>query len=69
MIKKLRIEGMSCKHCVMHVTKALEEIKGVNHVKVDLKSKDATVEATNDVSENELVNAVTETGYQVISVE
>ena len=43
MAKKIIIEGMSCNHCVRHVTTALEEL-GLSEVKVDLASKSAVVE-------------------------
>ena len=38
MAKKIIIEGMSCGHCVKHVTTALEEL-GLSKVTVDLDSK------------------------------
>ena len=31
MKKKISIEGMSCSHCVNHVTNALSEIDGVKN--------------------------------------
>ena len=36
MTKTLKVEGMSCDHCVMHVTRALEELGGVNEANVSL---------------------------------
>ncbi len=69
MTKKLLIEGMSCNHCVMHVTNALQEVKGVNKVDVSLKNKTAIVELSQDVNDDELKNAVVDCGYQVISIE
>ena len=32
----IKVKGMSCNHCVMAVTKALNEVDGVRDVKVDL---------------------------------
>ena len=40
----LNVAGMSCQHCVMHVTKALEEVPGLLSVKVDLEKEQAQVE-------------------------
>ena len=40
----LKIGGMSCQHCVDHVTKALQELPGVAAVSVDLSSGRATLE-------------------------
>ena len=39
MRKTLKIEGMMCQHCVARVTKALQEVEGVESVEVDLKKK------------------------------
>lgn len=39
----LRIEGMSCEHCVKRVTDALKSIKGVKKAIVDLEAKSAEV--------------------------
>ncbi|MEA1933584.1 MAG: cation transporter [Thermodesulfobacteriota bacterium] len=38
---KIKIKGMSCNHCVMAVTKALNEIEGIKNVKVDLAKGEA----------------------------
>ena len=40
----LNVQGMSCDACVRHVTRALEGMRGVNHVDVSLKEASATVE-------------------------
>ena len=42
----LPVTGMTCASCVMHVTRALEELPGVDEVAVNL----ATEKATLDVS-------------------
>ncbi|MFZ4438301.1 MAG: heavy-metal-associated domain-containing protein [Syntrophales bacterium] len=38
----IKIKGMSCKHCVMAVTKALVGIDGIKDVQVDLEKGEAT---------------------------
>jgi len=43
----LKIEGMSCNHCVRSVKGALAELPGVKSVEVDLKSGTATIDAEN----------------------
>ena len=60
----LAVEGMMCKNCVAHVQKALEGVKGVTAVSVDLESKTATVEAPASVSVETLIAAVTAAGYE-----
>ena len=60
----LTVEGMMCKNCVAHVQKALEGVKGVTNVAVDLESKTATVDALSSVSVDTLIAAVTAAGYE-----
>ena len=67
MKKEMIIEGMSCMHCSGRVEKALNGIDGVN-AKVDLDKKTAYVELSKDVSDDELTKAVTDAGYEVVSV-
>lgn len=69
MTKTLKIEGMSCMHCVGAVTKALKAIGGVSDVVVDLEGKSATVEINGAVTDKVLCDAVEETGFQVIKVD
>lgn len=40
----VKIKGMTCNHCVMAVTKALNEIEGIKDVKVDLEKGEAFFE-------------------------
>ena len=61
----LTVEGMMCQHCVAHVKKALEGLKGVTAVTVDLDTKTATVEALSTVSADTLITAVKDAGYEV----
>ena len=65
MEKKLMIEGMMCQNCVRHVSNALNALPGVTAV-VDLEGKCATV--TGEVDNETLTKAVTDAGYQVVSI-
>jgi len=62
----IKVEGMSCNHCVMRVTKVLEELQGVKKAKVDLEKKkaDITLEKEGAVSIEALISAVNEAGYK-----
>ena len=64
MAKKLQVTGMMCQNCVKHVTKALEGIEGVSDVNVDLESGTATCEVADGVSDDALVAAVVDAGYE-----
>ena len=69
MEKKINIEGMMCQHCVAHVEKALTALGGVSSVKADLEGKCATVTLAAPVSDQELKDAVTQAGYEVVSIQ
>ncbi|GHV90338.1 mercuric reductase [Spirochaetia bacterium] len=62
----LKIDGMSCEHCVKHVKDALEEISGVSSAKVSLKDNSADVEHDATVTLAAMKEAVTEAGYEVV---
>ena len=68
MTKTMTINGMMCAHCQAHVEKALNAIDGVTAA-VDLAAKTATVTLSKDVADEVLKNAVTEAGYEVVSIE
>ncbi len=60
---KLNVGGMTCNHCVRHVTKALDGVAGVVRVvEVNLDRGEALVEGSADAGE--LVAAVEKAGYQ-----
>ncbi len=61
---KLKIEGMTCNHCVKSVTEALAKVPGVeNVVEVSLAQKEAVVSGHAQAAA--LVNAVADLGYEV----
>lgn len=69
MKKKISIEGMSCEHCVNHVSVALQEIAGVTKVEVNLGGKHAILDASHDISDEEIKNAIDDAGYEVKHIE
>ena len=68
MNKTMKIEGMSCGHCTSAVEKVLRKIDGVAEVTVSLEEKSAQITLTKDVPEEALRNAVTEEGFEVVSI-
>ena len=62
----LKIEGMSCGHCVRAVTEALTSVAGVESANVDLKSGVAKVQHAPETKPSELAAAVVEEGYAVV---
>lgn len=63
-MEKIKIEGMSCQHCVMAVTKALGSIPGIKNLKVDLPSGEATFENSQNVDRARIRKAVKDAGYR-----
>ncbi len=61
---KLKIEGMTCEHCVNSVTRALRESRGVESALVDLKKGEAVVKG-GDIDMSLLKEAVEGLGYRV----
>ncbi|TBH20511.1 CopZ family metallochaperone [Thermus thermamylovorans] len=59
---KLRVEGMTCNHCVMAVKKALQRVPGVEKAEVSLERAEALVEGQADLEA--LLRAVEEEGYR-----
>jgi Cu2+-exporting ATPase/Cu+-exporting ATPase len=66
MVKKLKIEGMTCGHCTARVEKILKEIKGVDKAKVDLKSGTAEVTLSAELPDAALTQPVTDGGYPAV---
>lgn len=62
----LKINGMTCNHCVSSVVEELSEVSGVSNVTVDLNvggTSSATVTTTESVASADLEAAVVEAGY------
>ena len=69
MTKVMTINGMMCAHCSGTVEKVLGALDGVTSAVVDLEAKTATVTMEQDVSDAVLTKAVTDAGYEVVSVQ
>ena len=67
MKKEIVIEGMMCKNCQAHVSKALNSIDGVT-AEVSLEKKTAYCEISGDVSDETLKKAVKDAGYKVVKI-
>ncbi|MDF2951480.1 MAG: copper ion binding protein [Anaerocolumna sp.] len=69
MKKKVLIEGMSCNHCVHHVSEALSELNGVSNVEVSLEAKNAVIDLSADVKDEDIKFAIDDAGYEVVGIE
>ena len=61
----IKIEGMSCQHCVGSVKDALVALSGVSEVVVDLDKGEATYQG--DVDPATVAKAITSIGFEVVS--
>jgi copper chaperone CopZ len=60
------IQGMTCGHCVMHVTKALTSVPGVSDAVVDLAKAEAVVTHEGGLDRDAVQVAVEDAGYQLV---
>jgi len=63
----LKVKGMSCQHCVMSVTKALNQLEGIQNIQVDLQKGEVRFDNTKALVSNLIEKAIEEAGYQVVS--
>ena len=61
----LKITGMTCDSCALHVQKALQQVPGVQQVEASFAEGQARYEAAASVTTAMLVSAVREAGYDV----
>jgi P-type Cu+ transporter len=64
----LSIEGMHCASCAGNVEKSLKKVKGINNVSISLLMKKGTVEAEENVSLEQIKQAVEKPGYKLSSI-
>lgn len=62
----LKVDGMSCSHCVAAVTNALTALNGVEKVEVRLEDKTVTVEHTEAVNLQTMETEIEDQGYDII---
>ncbi len=63
----LKVKGMSCQHCVMSVTKALNQLEGIQNIQVDLQKGEVRFDNTKDVASNRIAKTIEVAGYEVVS--
>lgn len=59
---EIQIEGMTCGHCAMTITKELSGLAGVSNVQVDHEKGSAVIEQ-GGLSNDQLSEAITAAGY------
>ena len=62
----IKVEGMSCQHCVANVKHALESVDQVNEANPDLSTRFVKIKG-GDLDISKLTQAVESAGYKVVS--
>jgi copper chaperone len=60
------VKGMTCGHCVNHVTVEVKKIAGVTAVEVELESGAVAVTADVEITAAQMEAAVVEAGYELV---
>lgn len=63
---RVKIEGMTCQHCVERVKKAIYSLEGISHVEVSLQEGIAKISMEQDIPLHVIKSAVEEWGYRVV---
>ena len=64
MKKTIKIDGMSCNHCIMSVKKNLSKLD-LKQFKVEIGSAEVEFDES-EVNEDEIVKSIEEAGYKVV---
>ena len=67
MQKVLKVEGMTCQHCVQTVTETVGKMTGVEKVEVSLEQKEVTIDFDELQTQTEVISAqIVEAGFELI---
>lgn len=64
----LSIDGMTCELCAVAVEKVLESMEGIKEAKASYENKSAVVIASDEVSENDILDAVKKAGPYTVEI-
>lgn len=62
----VKVDGMSCEHCVKAITNAVGTLPSVAQVSVDLKAKTVTVQHGAELSIDKIKGEIEDQGYDII---
>ena len=64
--ESLKVEGMTCQHCVETITEALGEIVGTNKIEVYLDKKEVQINYNEkETNLKEISNKIVEMGFEL----
>ena len=60
------VKGMTCGHCVNHVTEEVKKISGVTAVDITLETGAVAITSDSDIAASDVEAAVVEAGYELV---
>ena len=64
----IKVEGMTCQHCVEIITDALNNVTGLNTVDVDLVKKEVSVKFNeNETKLQKISDKIIEVGFELLN--
>lgn len=64
----VKVEGMSCGHCVKHVTNALLELEQASDVVVSLEAGTAAFSSNEEISDTAIKAVLEDAGYEAAAI-
>lgn len=62
---KIHVDGMHCQKCVDKIKRFVGEIQGVEHIDIDLQSKDVHVRFQAPAQEELIKEAIEDAGFEL----
>jgi copper chaperone len=66
MMTTIGIKGMSCKHCVQAVSKALQDLPGLSKVEINLETGTASLDHDDSLDITLVKDRIQKAGYEVV---
>lgn len=63
---EVKVQGMTCQHCVRTVHNAVASIEGVSKVDVSLESGTVRIQMEKDIPLEDIKKSIEEWGYRVV---
>lgn len=66
--QNIHVEGMTCEHCVETVTQAVQSLKGISQVNIDLEKKQVSVDFDETLTDLGAISSkINGVGFEVVS--
>ncbi|MGE5456277.1 MAG: heavy-metal-associated domain-containing protein [Ignavibacteriales bacterium] len=66
MNKIIKVQGMSCEHCVKRITNVINEIEGAECINISLENETVEVEYLNEEVLKQIEDAIIDLGYEIV---